>query len=315
MIHNDVYMRCEKFNDRIFPIVTNNNSVIDDVNVYHLITNKTSTFVKKQNEMISCINNDITNNNVIYINEFVVNTVNSEIAIFGHHLSYIFDILNYCKQNDISTNYFVLNYPSLYYKQIYDLIHEYFNINYTYFDLNKTYKIKSMLITKPTLAGFTYGTINNIVNELISKINIKYANEKFYKNICKVKTQSIYNGTQVGIFIFTKCFKKELLQKNYYIIDNNNSFDYNIYLINKASNVIVSCGSDLVTTSLLTLQKYDEIYLLMHKCHSCWYKNYKQNFVNSCIAKKVHLIYHMQTKINNINEIFNEHEHHEIYNF
>ena len=188
-----------------------------------------------------------SNNEVIVIEEpafqfFDYESVNGT----GHSYDLMFFLLYCYKVNNLKAKMLVVESDNKYYNSLLELIKKYFKIEYLFIKPNQTYLFKTFMCTR-SYQNILFNEVKEFINlNLIDKIIKKYeeCNSTFYKNIIKIK----YENTNVINRLNTGFVKTEHLSK---FLNNNKMFDLSdiddneelkIYLINKATNIVINWG-------------------------------------------------------------------------
>lgn len=163
----------------------------------------------------------------------------------GHSYDLMFYLLYHYISNNCSAKLLVVKTDNNYYNITLSLIQKYFNIEYLYINENTTYMFSHFLCVR-TYQNILFNNVKEFINKyLIQKIIDKYdqTNSVFFDSVIKIKPNNSNNLNSHSVNIPTHNFR--LFCKNKNIFDLNTvDEDYKIYLLNKATNIIVSGSSN-----------------------------------------------------------------------
>lgn len=238
---------CPDFYNFHSPIATVNNKIINISNKqYSFLLYKFVHFVgAKLATQIQSTYNNLQSENYIYIDEPVFQFVDYEsISSTGHAYDLMFYLLYIYKKNKMSCKLLVVKNDNKYYNILLSIITKYFNIDFLYIDLSTNYKFKSFYCTR-TYQNIFFNEVKEFINDtLISKIIEKYNAYPFFSTVFKLKLNNPNNLNRCNdSFLLTDEYTDYLQKNNICDLNTIEDEEYKIYLLNKASNIVVSYGS------------------------------------------------------------------------
>jgi len=183
----------------------------------------------------------------IIINDHVLQFIDYEsISGTGHSYDLMFYILFMYKQYSLPLKLLVVKSDNRYYNDTLQLIRKYFDIEYIYIETDRNYIIENLYCCQ-TYQNVFFNEVKQFINDyLIIPIINKYdmLNSKSYTTVYNIKQAGIDNINSITntTYIYTPLFQISC-NKNYWYNLKLEDTDYIIYLINKASNIIITWGS------------------------------------------------------------------------
>ena len=220
-------------------------------------------------------NNLISNSaDDIIINDHVLQFMDYDsISSTGHSYDLMFYILFMYKQYSLPLKLLVVKSDNKYYNGTLELIRKYFDIEYIYIETDRNYSIENLYCCQ-TYQNVFFNEVKQFINDnLIIPIINKYdmLNSKSYTTVYKIKKYDINNTERLQMsYLYTLKFKEICDQNDWYDI-NLIDEEYKIYLLNKASNIIVTWGSAFYINIDYYLMSTENkfISLLFHDNVSC----------------------------------------------
>jgi hypothetical protein len=162
----------------------------------------------------------------------------------------------------MSCKLLVVKNNNKYYNNLLNLISKYYNIEFLYIDLNTNYKFKSFYCTR-TYQNIFFNEVKEFINDtLISKIIDKYNSYPFFSTVCKLKLNNPNNMNRCNdSFLLTDEYTDYLQKNNICDLNTIEDEEYKIYLLNKASNIIVNCSSSYYINICYYLKDYSTKYI------------------------------------------------------
>ena len=163
----------------------------------------------------------------------------------GHSYDLMFYLLYIYKQNNLNCKLLVVNSNNTYYNTTLALIKKYYNVDFIYIDLGKTYIFKTFLCVQNYQNVFFHEVKAFINKTLIIPIINFYDSQcvPYYKNIYKFKVKSPNNTLRFNDTHDITDRMKIYFEENLYINLDTVDEEYRIYLLNKANNIVLSWGS------------------------------------------------------------------------
>lgn len=251
---------CPDFYNFHSPIATINNKIIN-------ISNRQLSFLSykyihyvgdKLAIQIQSTYNNLQSENYIYIDEPVFQFVDYDsISGTGHSYDLMFYLIYKYKKNNMSCKLLVVKNNNKYYNNLLNLISKYYNIEFLYIDLNTNYKFKSFYCTR-TYQNIFFNEVKEFINDtLISKIIDKYNSYPFFSTVCKLKLNNPNNINKWNdSFLLTDEYTDYLQKNNICDINTIEDEEYKIYLLNKASKIIISCCSSYYINICYYIKEY-----------------------------------------------------------
>lgn len=280
LIHSfqDVSFRiemCDNFYNFHSPMATVDNKIIN-------ISNKQLSFLLYKyhhfvgDELAIKMKNTYDNlqsNTVEYINEEVFQFIDYEsISGTGHAYDLMFYLLYMYKKNNVTCKLLVVNSPNKYYNILLKIISKYYNVEYIHVDLNTNYKFKTFYCTR-TYQNILFNEVKDFINNtLIDKIIENYSIYNFYSYVSKLKYTNQNNINRCNdSFLLTDTYNCFLKKNNILDLNFIDDEEYKIYLLNKATNIIVSCSSSYYINICYYIKDYDNkhINVVFHSKNSC----------------------------------------------
>lgn len=210
----------------------------------------------------------------IIINDHVLQFIDYEsISGTGHSYDLMFYILFMYKQYSLPLKLLVVKSDNKYYNGTLELIRKYFDIEYIYIETDRNYIIENLYCCQ-TYQNVFFNEVKQFINDnLIIPIIRKYdmLNSKSYNTVYKIKQ---YNNNDINrlhsAFIYTLNFNEKSKQNGWCDLESVYE-EYKIYLLNKASNIIITWGSAFYINIEYYLLSADNkfISLLFHDNISC----------------------------------------------
>jgi hypothetical protein len=224
---------------------------VKDSKAINISTHHLSFLVEKYNHFVSHdlaerLQNTFTS--LLQINDFEI--ISEPVFLFfGYVLSsgHLYDDLMYLiyvyKKNNMNCKVLALKSDSIEYNNLLKLLKDNFNIDYYYIDFEKNYVINILYLTKMYQNVF-FNEVKEFINiNLIDPILKKYDSHPFYKNIYRIKSININNlNNSSNCYTLTEKFTIFSRDNHCFNLDKIDE-EYKIYLLNKATNIIISWGS------------------------------------------------------------------------
>lgn len=192
-------------------------------------------------------NNLINIQNIINIDEPVFLFFDYDsISGTGHSYDLMFYLLYHYMTNHITAKLLVVKTTNKFYNITLSLILNYFNIEYLYINENQTYLFSHFLCVR-TYQNIFFNNVKEFINlYLIQPIITKYERNNFviFDSVIKIKmhnTSSINNN--VNVFTNTPTFTSFCNKFKCFDLNTISDEEYKIFLLNKATNIIISSGS------------------------------------------------------------------------
>jgi len=246
---------------------------------------------KLQNTYNNLIN-DTTHD--IIINEHVLQFMDYEsISGTGHSYDLMFYILFMYTKYNIPLKLLVVKSENKYYNNTLEIIQKYFDIEYIYIETDTNYSIQYLYCCQ-TYQNVFFNEVKEFINErLISKIILKYdkLNSISYTTVYNIKEFGINNVNSITdtTYTYTPLFL-ELCNKNNWHNLKLEDTEYIIYLINKASNIIITWGSTFYINIdyYLVSSNNKFISLIFHPlviCERSFFINLDNNIIQQCMPE------------------------------
>lgn len=248
------------YNDKVISISNKQFSFLNE-KYHHFVGDQLASVIKDTYVNLQTPTCQIVTDPVFQFVDYESIGSTSHVYDLMFHLLYIF------KKYNIEAKLLVCKSDNIHYNNLLELIKKYFNVNYFYVDLNTNY-IFDIFYCSRTYQNILFHEVKDFINrELIDKVMVKYEGEKYYNTLSKLKYCDINNMNRLNnSFIKSEVFNNFLHNKNICDLNNINEEDYKIYLLNKSSNIIVSCTSP-----------YD--------INICYY-------IKDILSKNINIIYH-----------------------
>ena len=184
----------------------------------------------------------------IIVNDDDVITIEEEVFLFFdcfpfapvHNLDDTYNLLYEYKKNNLKSKLLVIKTDNFYYNQTLESLRKYFNLEYVYLDINKTYHFEKFKCVRQY--HFLQKEASKYIKQnYIQKILDNYVAFPAIENISIIKTSHPTNCSEVDTFQITDSFKSFANNKN--IFDTNilrENLEHKIYIINSAKNILVS---------------------------------------------------------------------------
>ena len=240
---------CPNFLNFHSPIATVNNKIINISNKqFSFLVYKYKHFVGAQlaNQIVSTYNNLKNENDLVeVIDDPVFQFVDYEsISGTGHSYDLMFYLLYIYKKYNMISKLLVVQSNNKYYNDTLKLIKDNYDIEYIYVSTNKNYMFKTYSCVR-TYQNILFNEVKQFINNtLVNKILDKYQNIQYYTSLIKLKTNNSININRCGdSFDITDEYKQYIINNNIYDLNILDNEEYKIYLLNKATDIIVSCSS------------------------------------------------------------------------
>ncbi len=230
------------------------------------------------NEYAICLQNEyktiLTDKNIITVDEPVYQFFDYDsVSGTGH----AYDLMFYLLFNYINTNQrsklLVVKSNNQWYNKILDLIKKWYNVEYYIIEESITYKFTDFTCAQ-TYQNILFHDVKEFISKtLITPIVTMYDNNNFkwHTNIYKIKVATEGNTSRLNMnYVLTDEFKSFCSLNNYYSVDNYTE-EEKIYILNKATNIIVTWGSS-------------------------WYININY-YINTLSDKFIYIIFHPEVSV------------------
>jgi len=161
----------------------------------------------------------------------------------GHSFDLMFYLLYMYFEKNVKAKLLIPSSDDVYFKKTINLIKRNFHVEFLEIDINVNYNFKKFYCTR-TYQNVYFHHVKDFINkQLIEPIIEKYSSikEPWYDIVCKLKLKN--DGVPYMCLIKTKEYELFCQQRNIFVLDNMMEEEYKIYLLNKASKIIIGCGS------------------------------------------------------------------------
>ncbi len=186
----------------------------------------------------------------------------------GHAYDLMFYLLYVYINHNIPAKLLIVKSNNIWYNSLLSLIKTWYNIEYYTIDENITYSFTTFTCAQ-TYQNILFSDVKEFINHtLIQPILTKYdtLNYTYYKNIYKIKLNEKGNTNRISTEYEVNPEFTAFTENNNYVSLNPYSEEEKIYLLNKATNIIITWGSS-------------------------WYININY-YTNNLINKYIYIIYH-----------------------
>ena len=203
-----------------------------------------------------------------YIDESVFQFVDYDsISGTAHAYDLMFFLLYLYKKNNMACKLLVMKTENQYYNKLLNIISKYYDIEFLYIDINKNYIFKQYYCAR-TYQNIFFNEVKEFINNtLISKIMEKYNSFPLFSTVHKLKVFNIHNINRcIDSFVITDEYKEYLQKNNICDLNTIEDEEYKIYLLNKASNIVIGCTSVYYINICYYIQDYTTKYITV-VCH------------------------------------------------
>jgi hypothetical protein len=162
----------------------------------------------------------------------------------SHSYDLMFYLLYIYKKYNLTSKLIVVHSNNKYYNHILKLIKDNYNIEYIYLNTNKNYIFKNYSCVR-TYQNILFNEVKQFINDtLITTILDKYQNMEYYTSLIKLKINNTNNINRCNdSFDYTDKYRQYIINNNIYDLNTLDNEEHKIYLLNKATNIIISCTS------------------------------------------------------------------------
>lgn len=187
----------------------------------------------------------VSASNPIVINEPVFYCIDYESTSgTGHMYDILFYLAYFYKKYNLDMLFLVAEIDNIHYKALIGLLEEYLNIRFLFIQKDKAYSFQTIYAIRTYLNIYLPEVKDFINNNIISKILKKYDGESYYNTVARLKVSPKQDVLSKGsIFKESERMDRFCHENGIYRILEDLPEDKKIYLLNKATTILVSWGS------------------------------------------------------------------------
>lgn len=228
------------YDNKIISITNKNLSYLNQKMHHYIGDIYINDLLNTCNKLKDDINNDIIIEEPVFY-FFDYESINGT----GHSYDLMFYLLYKYYKNNLNMKLLIVKSKNVYYNRIIKLLKNNFKVEFLEIEIDKNYIFRDFNCIRTYQNVFFNEVKEFINNKLIIPIIEKYdkLNEIYYKNIYKIKFMNEVTLNNSGI-LKTEKFINKCKETLIYDLNDCNSDELLIYLINKAEHITVSWGSN-----------------------------------------------------------------------